>query len=85
MWSWRGCVQGSGSMSKYRDYLENGHIIKKKYWNTMSDILCWHNIEGAVLMVQGPYLNIEHSPKMAKTWENNKKKCKEYSMLKRLY
>ena len=27
-------------------------------------------------MVQGPYLNIEHSPKMAKTWENNKKNAK---------
>ena len=76
MWSWRGCVQGSGSMFKYRNYLKNGQIIKKKYAETKSDFYCWHNIEQAVLMVQGPYLNIEHSPKMAKTWENNKKKCK---------
>ena len=27
-----------------------------------SDILCCHDIEGAVFRVQGPYLNIEQKP-----------------------
>ena len=63
MWGWRGCVQGSESMSKYRNYLKNGHIIIKKHLKTKSNILFWDDIEGAVLTVQGPYLNIEQSNK----------------------
>ena len=29
MWSWRGCVQGSGLISKYRNQLKNGQKIRK--------------------------------------------------------
>ena len=63
MLSWRGCVQDSGSISKYRNQMKSGQKIRKKYPKTKSDILCLHDIEGAVLMVEGPYLNIEHSHK----------------------
>ena len=29
MRSWRGCVQGSGSISKYRNQLKNGQKMRK--------------------------------------------------------
>ena len=46
----------------------------EKYPKIISNILCWDDIEEAVLTVQGPYLNIEQSNKMAKTSEINKEK-----------
>ena len=63
MQSWRGCIQGSGSMSKYRNQLKDSQKIRKKYPKNKTDILCCHDIEVAVLIVQGPYLNIEQSNK----------------------
>jgi hypothetical protein len=59
MLSWRGCVQGSGLISKYSNLLKNGQKFRKKYSKIRSNILCCHDIEGAVFMVQGPHLNIE--------------------------
>ena len=35
----------------------------ERYPKTKSNILCSDDIEGAVLTVQGPYLNIEQSNK----------------------
>ena len=46
----------------------------EKYPKTKSYILYWHDIEGAVLMAESPYLNIDQRHKMAKTSEKNKKK-----------
>jgi hypothetical protein len=60
MLSWRGCVQGSASISKYSNLLINGQKFRKKYSKNRSIILlCCHDIEGAVFMVQGPHVNIE--------------------------
>ena len=74
MWSWRGCVQDSGSMSKYRNQLKISQKIRKKYPKNKSDILCCHDIEVAVFIVQGLYLNIEQSHKVARRLKNNEKK-----------
>ena len=63
MQSWRGYIQGSGSMSKYRNQLKDSQKIRKRYPKNKTDILCCHDIEVAVLIVQGPYLNIERSNK----------------------
>ena len=63
MQSWRGCIQGSGSMSKYRNQLKESQKIRKRYPKNKTDILYCHDIEVAVLIVQGPYLNIEQSNK----------------------
>ena len=49
----------SGSMSKYRNQLKTSLKIRKKYPQNKSDILCCHDIEVAVFIVQGPHLNIE--------------------------
>ena len=44
--------------------MKSGQKIRKNTQKlSKSDILCWHDIEGGVLIVQGPYLNIEHSHK----------------------
>ena len=51
----------SGSMSKYRNQLKTSLKIRKKYPQNKSDILCCHDIEVAVFIVQGPHLNIEWS------------------------
>ena len=39
------------------------------YAESKSDIVCCHDIEEAVFRVQGPYLNIEQSQKMAEKSE----------------
>ena len=63
MQSWRGCIQGSGSMSRDRNQLKDSQKIGNKYPKNKTDILCCHDIEVAVLIVQGPYLNIKQSNK----------------------
>jgi hypothetical protein len=66
MLSWRGCVQGSGLISKYSNLLINGQKFRKKYSKNGSNIPCYHDIEGAVFMVQGPHLKIEQGQNISK-------------------
>ena len=49
MWSWRGCVQGSGSISKYSNQLKNNQKIWKKNPKNKSDILYCHDMDVAVM------------------------------------
>ena len=49
MWSWRGCVQGSGSMSKYRNQLKISQKISQNIMSpykfiskTYSSLLPWY-------------------------------------------
>ena len=56
----------------------------EKYPKTKSNILPWYTIEGAVLMVQGSYLNLEHSPKCLKyektIWKHANNMCCYYNV-----
>ena len=56
----RGCVDGSGSISKYRTqpqkWLKHQTTMSKNANNTP----CYQNVEGAVARVQGPYPSIEN-------------------------
>ena len=63
MLSWRGCVQDSGSISKYSNQMKSGQKIRKNTQKLRVIFSVDMIFEGAMLMVQGTYLNIEQNHK----------------------
>ena len=78
MLPWRGCVQGSGSISKYRNQLKDGQKIRKKYPKNQNGIFCCHDLaEAGCVDGSGSISKYRTKPQIWLEYQKTmRKKCK---------